>query len=79
MPTVFVAGRRQHRRVFHTDRDCPRLEAATHKIQERQLANLLDDRDDWTECTFCSDTADNPGWQSRHYQSLRAAAAEGPT
>lgn len=79
MPTVFVASQGSHRRIFHTDRECPRLSRTKRKIQERDLDRLLEADPEWKECNFCSDTHDNPGWKSRHYQALKAAAAEGPT
>jgi len=73
---VFVASRRRHRRVFHTDRECQYIKQASHRIQERGRDEL---GEQWSACKHCTGT-EQTGQTERswgHYRALRAAAEGG--
>lgn len=66
--TVYVTPNgeaRSNSRVYHTDRTCPRLNAAREADRDS-----LDDR--FTECRECAGLAEQP---TTHRQSLRARLA----
>ncbi len=49
MVFITAASNRSNYRVYHTDRDCPRLSQA-RDVKEKPLSVLFDDV---TECEYC--------------------------
>jgi hypothetical protein len=70
--TVFVATTHRgsrHSTVFHTDRDCPRLQSSNN-IHEKQRGVLKDTK---THCKFCAGVAETPEGDNSTYNALKTA------
>jgi hypothetical protein len=68
--TVYVVGRRDGGRVFHTERDCRYLDV-DHKVQERDRDRL---EGEYRECKACAGTEPGATPTFDHYNALKAAA-----
>jgi hypothetical protein len=70
--TVFVATTQRgsrHPKVFHTDRECPRLQSSNN-IHEKTRGVLKDTK---THCKFCAGVAETPVGDNSTYNALKAA------